>query len=180
MATNRRTTQEAHERFNVSTFVDEINRRHRASYRVIEEPNPPEAIIQSKGKTSWVEVASAYMNRSFAEEVWSHATQGENPRPMPSEVIVGADAQFAANFAETVKKKLEKKSYEPFRDRYGLGYLVVSVQYPLYGIDTPRSMQRAWQGTRVEDRGCFRSIYLVVRRYRGYQVILWPHGRNHA
>ena len=180
MATNRRTTQEAHERFNVTTFVDEINRRHRASYRVLEEPNPPEAIIQSKCKTSWVEVTSAFMNRSFAEESWSQATPGEKPRPMPSEVIIGPDAQFAANFAATVKKKLEKTSYGPFRDKYGPGYLVVSVQYPLYGRDTPRFMQRAWQATQVEDRGCFRSIYLVVRRYRGYQVILWRHARNDA
>jgi hypothetical protein len=180
MATNRRVTQEAHERFNVSTFVDEITRRHRASYRVVEEPNPPEAIIQSKGKTSWVEVTSAFMNRSFAEEAWSHATPGEKPRPIPSEVIVGPDAQFAANFAETVKKKLEKKSYEPFRDMYGPGYLVVSVQYPLYGKDTQRFMERACQGTQVEDRGCFRSIYLVVRRYRGYQVVRWRHARNDA
>jgi hypothetical protein len=164
----------------VATFVDEINRRHRASYRVVEEPNPPEAIIQSKGKTSWVEVTSAFMNRSFAEEAWSHATAGEKPRPMPSEVIVGPDAQFAANFTETVKRKLEKKSYEPFRDRYGPGYLVVSVQYPLYGRDTPRFMVRAWQGTQVKDTGCFRSIYLVVRRYHGYQVILWRHARNDA
>ena len=173
MATSRRITQEAHERFNVTTFVDEINRRHRASYRVVDEPNPPEAIIQSKGKTNWVEVTSVFMNRSFAEESWSYATPGEKPRPMPSEVIIGPDAQFAANFATTVKKKLEKKSYEPFRDKFGPGYLVVSVQYPLYGRDTPRFMQRAWQETQVEDRGCFRSIYLVVRRYRGYQVILW-------
>ena len=180
MATYRRTTQEAHERFNVTTFVDEINRRHRASYRVVEEPNPPEAIIQSKGKISWVEVTSAFMNRSFAEESWSYATPGEKPRPMPSEVIVGPDAQFATNFAATVTKKLEKESYVPFRDKYGPGYLVVSVQYPLYGSDTPRFMRRAWQKTQVEDRGCFRSIYLVVRRYRGYQVILWRHARNDA
>ena len=99
---------------------------------------------------------------------------------MPSEVIVGPDVQFAANFAATVKKKLEKESYEPFRDKYGPGYLVVSVQYPLYGSDTPRFMRRAWQKTQVEDRGCFRSIYLVVRRYRGYQVILWRHACNDA
>lgn len=178
MATNRRITQEAHERFNVSTFLDEINRRHRASYCVVEKPNPPEAIVQSKGKTSWVEVTSAFMNRSFAEEVWSHATPGEKPRPMSNAVVVGPDAQFAANFAETVRKKLEKRSYEPFRDRYGPGYLVVSVQYPLYGKDTPMFMESAWRGIQVEDRGCFRSIYLVVRRYRGYQVVLWRHARN--
>jgi hypothetical protein len=180
MATNRRATQEAHERFNIATFLDELNRRHRSSYQVIAEPNPPEAIIQTKTKTSWIEVTSAFMNRAFAEETWSYATPGETPRPMPSEVTVGPDAQFSENFVSTIKKKLEKKSYEPFRDRYGPGYLVVSIQYPLYGKWTPEFMRRAWKAAEIADRGCFRSIYLVVRRFKGYQVILWRSARNDA
>ena len=158
MVTNRRATQEAHERFNINTFITELNRRHRSNYKVISEPNPPEAIIKSQGKTSWVEVTAAFMNRDFAEESWSYATPGEKPRPMPNNVIVGPDAQFSANFVATVKKKLEKPSYEPFRNKYGPGYLVVSVHYPLYGRDTPRFMQKAWAAESVADRGCFRSI----------------------
>jgi hypothetical protein len=180
MVTNRRATQEAHERFNVETFLDELNRRHHSSYLVTSEPNPPEAIIQSKRKTSWVEVTSAFMNRSFAEDAWSFATPGEQHRPRPNEVILGPDAQFAANFVATVKKKLEKKSYEPFRDQYGPGYLVVSIQYPLYGRDTLRFMRRAWELTTFSDLGCFRSIYLIVRMFNGYQVTLWRSARNSA
>jgi hypothetical protein len=180
MVTSRRAGQEAHEHFNIETFLTELNRRHRSSYRVTAEPNPPEAIIQSNRRTSWVEVTSAYMNRSFAEDSWSFATPGEQHRPMPDEVIIGPDAQFSANFVATVKKKLEKKSYEPFRDKYGPGYLVVSVQYPLYGRDTPRFMQKVWESTTIADLGCFRSIYLVVRRYKGYQVILWRSASNDA
>lgn len=173
MATNRRVVQEAHERFNIQVFLDELNRRHRASYRVISEPNPPEAIIQSKKKTSWVEVTSAFMNRQFAEDAWSFATPGETHRPMPSDVIVGPDAQFAANFVSVIKKKLEKKSYDEFRDRHGPGYLLVSIQYPLFGRDTPRFMRRAWESATLADRGCFRSIYFVIRAYGGYRVVQW-------
>jgi hypothetical protein len=99
---------------------------------------------------------------------------------MPDEIIIGPDAQFSANFVATVKKKLEKKSYEPFRDKYGPGYLVVSVQYPLYGRDTSRFMQKAWESTAIANLRYFRSIYLVVRRYKGYQVILWRSARNDA
>src|SRR5436190_150469 len=98
MTTSRRAVQEAHERFNIQVFLDELNRRHRSSYRVISEPNPPEAIIQSKKKTSWVEVTSAFMNRQFAEDTWTFATPGETHRPMKRDVIAGPDAQFAANF----------------------------------------------------------------------------------
>jgi len=180
MVSNRRATQEAHERFNVNTFLEEINRRHRASYQVIAEPNPPEAIIRSKKTTSWIEVTAAFMSREFAEEAWSYATPGEKPRPMSSNVIIGPDAEFSRNFVATVKKKLEKVSYVPFREKYGPGYLVVSVQYPLYGRDTPRFMQQAWSNTEINDRGCFKSIYLVIRRYRGYQVSLWRGRREDA
>ena len=173
MVTSRRATQEAHERFNIDTFLTELNRRHRSSYRIISEPNPPEAIIQSKIRTSWVEVTSAFMNRSFAEDAWTFATPSEHHWPMLDEVIIGPDAQFSANFVATVKKKLEKKSYEQFRDKYGPGYLVVSVQYPLYGRDTLRFMHKAWESTAIVNLGCFRSIYLVIRRHKDYQVKLW-------
>jgi hypothetical protein len=147
MSNRRRAVQEAHERFNINVFLDALNRRHRSSYRVISEPNPPEAIIQSQKRTSWVEVTSAFMDSQFAEDVWSFATPGETHRPRPNGVIVGPDAQFAANFVSVVKKKLEKKSYEAFRDEYGHGYLVVSVQYPLFDEDTMSFMRRTWAAT---------------------------------
>ena len=173
MVTNRPATQKAHERFNIEVFLDELNHRHRSSYRVISEPNPPEAIIQSKKKTSWVEVTSAFMNNEFAKDAWSFATPGERHRPMANDVIIGPDAQFAANFVAIVKKKLEKRSYEDFRDKHGPGYLLVSVQYPLFGRDTPRFMRHAWEATTFADLGCFRSIYLIIRAYSGYRVVLW-------
>ena len=173
MVSTRRATQEAHERFNVGVFIDELNRRHRSTYRVVSEPNPPEAIIQSKAKTSWVEVTAAFMNDAFAQDVWSFATPGEQHRPIRGEVIISPDAQFARNFVSVVKKKLKKKSYAPFRDKYGPGYLVVSVQYPLFGRDTMKFMRRAWEQIQVADLGCFRSIYLVIRMYSGYRVVLW-------
>ena len=173
MLTRRRITQEAHERFNVAKFLQELNRRHRSSYRVIAEPNPPEAIIESKRKTSWIEVTSVFMSRTFAKETWTYATSRETPRPMLDELIIAPDAHFAEQFFSTVKKKLEKRSYEALRDKYGPGYLVVSVQYPLFGDDTLVFMRKAWNSATIEDRACFRSIYLVIPRHRGYQVVLW-------
>lgn len=172
MITSRRATQEAHERFNIDLFLGELNRRHRSAYRVTSEPNPPEAIIQSNKRTSWVEVTAAFMNRQFAEDAWSFATPGEKHRPM-SDVTIGPDAQFTANFVAIVKKKLEKKSYEACRDKYGPGYLLVSIQYPFFRKDTPGKMRRAWQATAIADLGCFRSIYLVIRGYKGYKVVRW-------
>ena len=180
MVTKRRATQEAHERFIVNIFIDELNRRHRSYYRLSSEPNPPEAIIQSKKKTSWIEVTSTFISQRFAEDQWTFATPGEKHRPVPKEVIINPDAQFAANFVSIVKKKLEKSSYLEFRDMYGSGYLLVSVQYPLFNPSTIKFMRRAWESTKFADLGCFRSIYLIFHACNGYRVVLWQSVSPHS
>ena len=50
--------------------------------------------------------------------------------------------EFARRFALVLKQKLEKESYEPFRDKYGPGYLVVSIQFPFYSKDAHAFMKR--------------------------------------
>ena len=173
MGNRRRTVQEAHERFNVSLFLETLNHRYHSNFAVVEEPNPPEAIIRSGRTTRWVEVTTAFMNQAFAIDVYSYATAGEVHRPIDDEVFVGPDAQFAANFVSVIKKKLEKATYAKFRDRYGPGYLVVSVQYPLFNHRTMHYVSEAWSSLTLNDQGCFRSIYIAHRVVNGYRVFLW-------
>lgn len=177
MVNSRAHIKAAHEKFVVATFIDEINRRHAANYKVISEPDPPEAIIESNGRTNWIEVTQAFLTEEFAIDAWSHATPNEEPKPMSSPLIVGPDAQFARSLLIAVKKKLEKASYIQFRDAFGPGYLVVSVQNPLFNRRSFKAMDEAWSHQQINDLGCFRSIYLIARQPGGYAVILW---RNSA
>ena len=173
MTNRRRPIQQAHERFTVSLFLDALNRRHRSQFQVISEPNPPEAIIQSNKTIRWVEVTTAFWSKDFAIDQYSYVTEGEKHKPIGDGVIVGPDAKFATQFVGVVRQKLEKQTYEAICDQYGPGYLVVSIQYPLYNPGTPRFMQRAWAKLSIADRNCFRSIYLIYRVISGYKVILW-------
>lgn len=173
MPNKRRHVQEAHERFNVGLFLESFNRRYHSNFAVVEEPNPPEAIIRSGRTTRWAEVTSAFWSKGFAVDVYSYATEGETHKPMGDGVFVGPDAEFAASFASVVRQKLEKTTYAPFRDSYGKGYLIVSIQYPLFGQRTIRYMHNAWSSLTVNDQGCFRSIYLTYRVFNGYKVSLW-------
>ncbi len=173
MANPRRHVQEAHERFTVNLFLDNFNRWYHTDFKVVAEPNPPEAIIQSKRSTRWVEVTTAYMSKEFAMDINSYATQGEIHKPSREGLFIGPDAQFAEQFVEAVKKKLEKLSYEPSRKKYGQGYLIVSIQYPLFGKDTLRFIRRAWDEIQVNDINCFKSIYIAYRTFNGYKVSLW-------
>lgn len=173
MVNRRRAIQEAHERFNVRLFLDSFNHRYHSNFVVVEEPNPPEAIIRSGRATRWVEVTTAFWNQAFAIDVYSYATIGEPHRPIGDGVFIGPDAEFAANFVAVVKKKLEKTTYATVRDRYGPGYLVVAVQYPMFGEHTMRFINAAWRSATLNDKGCFRSIYVSHRMLNGYRVFLW-------
>jgi len=174
----RRNTQQAHERAQVAAFIDWLNSRYRAKFTVVDEPNPPEAIIRSGCTTRWVEVTDAFWSDAFAQDEYSYATPEEIHKPIGNEPFVEPDAKFAARFVDVVRKKLEKRSYLSSMQAYGPGYLVVPIMYPLFNSHTLRFMKEAWARTHIEDLGCFRSVYMSVQMGRG-PIVRWAaYGRN--
>lgn len=173
MTNPRHAVKQAHERYQVGLLLRVLNNRHRSCYVVISEPEPPEAIIKSNRTTRWVEVVTVYLNTDFAKDVNSFATEGETHHSSSGQLIVGPDEQFSRNFISVVRAKLEKKTYEEFRDLYGPGYLLVSVQNPFFGDDTLVTIAELWRAANISDLQCFRSIYLTYRVAQGYRVKRW-------
>ena len=158
---NRRPIQQAHERTNVALFLDWFNHAYHSNFKVVSEPNPPEAVIRSSSTTRWVEVSTAFWNEAYAKDIYSYATPGEACKPVGNGPHQCMDSVFAASFVSVVKKKLEKKSYVPWRDQYGPGYLVVPIQTPWLDEQTLGCMQEAWAASTVNNLGCFRSVYIA-------------------
>lgn len=173
MTNARHAVKQAHERYQVRLLLEALNYRHRSRYVVISEPEPPEAIIKSDRTTRWVEVVTVYLNRDFAKDLNSFATEGEIHHCSSGRLIIGPDEEFSQNFVSVVGAKLEKKTYAEFRDQYGPGYLLVSIQNPLFGDDTLRTISEHWRESRINDQECFRSIYLAYRAERGYKIRKW-------
>lgn len=117
-------------------------------------------------------MTDAFWSDAFAQDEYSYATSGEEHKPIGNGPFVGPDAQFAARFVDAVRKKLEKKSYLPSMEAYGKGYLVVPIMYPLFNSHSLRYMKQAWARTRINDLGCFRSIYMSVQMGRG-PIVRW-------
>jgi hypothetical protein len=172
---NRRSVLKAHEQFTIKLFLEWFNKQYRSQFMVIKEPDPPEAIIKSGSTVRWVEVTAAFWSDEFAQDLCSYATEGEPHKSIgDGSVSVNPTAEFVKRFLSILKKKLEKKSYEPYRDRYGPGYLVVSIQYPFFDRHTMIRMTRAWTSSRSNDLGCFRSVYLAHRTFGGgYKITRW-------
>ena len=170
---SRHAVKQAHERFQVGLLLHELNNRHRSRFAVVAEPEPPEAIIQSNKTIRWVEVVTAYLNAGFARDLNSYAAAGETHRSSAGNLLVEPDLQFAQNFLAAVKSKLEKTSYIPFRNRYGPGYLVVSIQNPLFDFSAMLAVTKLWTATKIDDQNCFRSIYLTYSCDGEYRVRKW-------
>lgn len=174
MTNRRRRVQIAHERFVVNDFLNKFNHWHHSDFKVIEEPNPPEAIIQSsRGTRRRLEVTDAFWSDAFAKDLFSYATDGEIHAPSPEGVFVSPSEEFASRFVDVVRKKLEKGTYQGPKQASGLGYLIVSIHYPLFNKHDFLYIQRAWSEVQVNDLGCFRSIYLHYRTFNDYALTKW-------
>ena len=175
MVNRRREIQEAHERFVVGLFLDYFNRCYHTDFKVVDEPNLPDAIIKSKKSVRWVEVTTAYLSKEFAIDLNSYATKDEIYKPIEQGLLVEPDAKFAAQFVGVIKQKLEKSTYEPIREEYGQGYLVVSIQYPLFDARTLSYIRSLWDQIQLNNTNCFKSIYIVYRTYNGCKISRWKY-----
>jgi hypothetical protein len=162
VSSRRREIQQQHERALVADFLGWLNSRLGTRFSVIEEPNPPEAIIRSARVTRWVEVANAFWTEEYARDLFSFATPGEAHRPAGRGPHMNMDACFAESFVKVVSAKVNKDSYLPYLRQYGPGYLVVSIQHPWFDDQTIRRMKEFWKlGRPWPDRGCFKDVFIA-------------------
>ena len=174
---NRQEVQKAHERFTTKLFLEWFNRQHRSQFIVVDEPDPPEAIIQSGRTTRWIEVTAVYWSDAFAQDLNSYATENEVHKPIPDGILsVNSTQAFTGRFVAALAKKLSKESYVPFRDKYGPGYLIISIQYPFFNNDVMARLGSAWIAAHKVDVGCFRSVYLAHHVFGGaYKITRWSY-----
>jgi hypothetical protein len=169
----RRGVQQQHERAIVADFIEWFARRRKIAFRVVSEPNPPEAIIQSKRLTRWIEVVDAFWSNEWARDQYSYATPGEKHVSLRSPQAE-PDLIFANNFVQSLSKKLAKTSYLPVAEKYGPGYLVVNIDYPLFDRRAYLKARQLWAGGQPwPNRGCFSEVFLRIRMFQGYTFKTW-------
>lgn len=170
---NRKPIKQAHERFHVENFLNWFNCVYRTDYKVIAEPDPPEAIIKSRSRTSWIEISTAFLNSGYAQDVFSYATPGEKHSSITGKLIISPDEQFAHNLVSVIKKKLEKNNYNEFYEKYGPGYLVVPIHNPFLDEESMKCAKVVWSNSTVNNFGYFRSVRVAFRSLGGWKLKLW-------
>jgi hypothetical protein len=169
----RRPIQQAHERFFVEQFINWFNSAYRSNFKVILEPNQPEAIIRSSRTTRWVEVSTAFWNSAYARDLYSYATPNEIHKPIGPGPFLNMDHEFAKSFASVIKKKFEKTSYLEWRDRYGPGYLIIPIKHPWFDKVTIMLMKEALAFCSINNLGCFRRVYIAFSSINRIKFLRW-------
>ena len=170
----RSEVKQAYERYCVEKFITWMNATRRSQFEVIEEPDPPEAIIRSNRTVRWIEIATAFWNNAYAKDLYSRAVGVEVHQPVSPGPYMNMDEALAKRFMRILKKKLTHRPYIPFKERYGQGYLLISIEHPFYTDTTLDFMREAYhEDPPTSDLGCFRSIYLLVQAQNTKRIRRW-------
>lgn len=170
---NRLIIKENHERFQVNLLLRQLKYNNRANYIVTSAPEPPDALITTGTKNSWVELITVYWSAAYAKDLHSYANPNETHMPIKKGPYVNMDQNFARQFVKDVQNKLSKESYLQIKEQRGPGYLLVAVKFPFFSPGTFDSIRSEWATSKFSDLGCFRSVYLTVPQLNDYAVIRW-------
>ena len=163
----RKEIKKEHERALIKNFL----KWHNPEYKIVGEPDPPEAIIKFGNKTTWIEVADTFFTWEYARDEYSYATPDETHIPMTPGPYFNGDEQFANRFVKVLKDKLTKPSYLPFKRRYGPGILLIGMRSPFFDKQTVDIMREKYQAENwSDDLGCFEKIYITAK---GYNPLEW-------
>lgn len=179
----RRQVQDKHEQFLIDTFISWWASQTGEQFTVISRPHPlpPEAIVKSARRTTWVEVTDAFYSDEWAQDLCSYATAEEVHRPMGPGPYVGMDAQYAERFASLLKKKLSKVSYAKPYQEHGPGILLVGMYSPWFDDGTCDMMRNACRKTDWStDLGYFSRVYISFssRNRQIFEEWIWNAQQN--
>jgi len=173
---NRRAhIKKKHEQYLVNCYLNWLKVTTGLEFSIIDDPDPPEAIIASENQTIWVEVVDVFYSDDLAKDKYSYATPDEKHQPMGPGPYVSMDQVFAHRFIGGLRKKLTKTSYVPFREKYGPGILLIGIHHPWFDEETVRMMKDAYLSEDWNDSlDCFDKIYYSFSSMNRTVFKLWP------
>ena len=158
---NRKEIQDNHELAVLNEFIYWLNAQSDEKFKIIERPDPPDAIIKGNGRIEWLEHTDAYRSPEEAQEERSHVTLGENSFHRKEHPIVSPDERIVAAVVSNLHSKLQKNSYEAVYEKYGQGTLIVSERDPLFDSHALNNIKMVLSSYNFDgDCGYFKQAYL--------------------
>lgn len=175
----RRPIKEKHEQFLVDEFIRWWASRTGEQFHVVSRPDRPEAIVQSTSRTTWIEVTDVFFPLTLAGDLYSHATPGEQHKPMEPGPYSEMDEQMAAIFIARLKDKLSKTSYRKACDEHSPGILIVGMQSPWFNGETCEMMRATCRKADWSSNlGYFSHVFISFRSMNRQEFEQWDWGQH--
>ena len=160
----REQIKQAHEDAVIDEFLSWYNSKYKTRFKIIEKPDPPDAIAKDEDRYIWIEHADIYRSSEEAKEERSEVTLGEEPYARQEHPICEPDKRTAIAFISTLRKKLSKHSYDKWSEKYGRGILILTERDPLFSQSTWDVISTDVNSfTFEDDKGYFKNVFLGYR-----------------
>ncbi|ADD67337.1 conserved hypothetical protein [Denitrovibrio acetiphilus DSM 12809] len=100
------------------------------SFKVLERPDPPDAIIEINANKTWIEITDAFLCPEIAESITSYVADDIPHRPIPSQVKNASDDNYGEILKEIILNKYCKQTMCNTYAKYGSGILIVGIFNP--------------------------------------------------
>ena len=97
---------------------------------ILERPEPPEAIVELDGNSTWIEVTDAFLDKDHAIGLTSYAADDVNHVPDDGRLVLEPDATFSAVLQSVISAKYDKATMQSISESNGPGILLVGVFTP--------------------------------------------------
>lgn len=163
-----REIQPAHEESVLKSF-GEYCRHLGRNLKVIDRPDPPDAVVEIGNEKFWIEITDAFQSSDWAQSITSYAADDKAHKPYQSRVICEPDQEACEKVREVIIKKVKKKSLNGVATQLGKGILLVGCYTPL---TTPQEIIKLAKTSIIEDLSgepdIFKSIFLYENTQNGH------------
>lgn len=163
-----REIQSAHEESVIDSFTSFLEAKGK-DLKVLDRPDPPDAIIEINGKNSWIEITDAFQSPDWAKSITSYAADDKEHKAYKSRLICDPDQEACRKIKEVIVKKYNKRSMNELFKVRGQGILLVGAYTPLTSPEEIIELAREIIISEIRKHTpIFKSIYLYQNMELGH------------
>ena len=163
-----RDIQPAHEESVLDSFGHHLKNRGIA-FRVIDRPDPPDAVVKLDDRSCWIEITDAFQSAEWARSVTSYAAEDRLHQPYKGGVAGETDQAACEKVMEVILKKYDKETMNNLWSAKGQGILLVGAYTPSATLEQIIEQGGEAILSEVRQRNqIFKSIYLYQNSVSGH------------
>lgn len=137
---------------------------------IINQPDPPDALIQVNSKPSWIEITDAFQNIEWAKSITSYAADDKPHQPYNRGTIYEPDMGAVHEVCAVILKKYQKETMKNLLQTHGQGILLVGAYTPLTSIGEIIHMSSDLIAKKLRtEEPIFSAIYIYQNSFEGHE-----------